>query len=34
MFALHIADSWAPELHLVGVVAGRAAVAASLVYQA
>jgi alpha-beta hydrolase superfamily lysophospholipase len=34
MFALHIADAWAPELHLVGVVAGAPPSQLSLVYQA
>ena len=34
MFALNLADSWAPELHLVGVVAGAPPSQLSLVYQA
>ncbi len=34
MFALHIADSWAPELHLVGVVAGAPPSQLSLIYAA
>jgi pimeloyl-ACP methyl ester carboxylesterase len=34
IFALHIADSWAPELHLVGVVAGAPPSQLHLVYQA
>ena len=34
MFSLHIADDWAPELHLVGVVAGAPPSQLSLVYQA
>ena len=34
MFALHIADTWAPELHLVGVVAGAPPSQLSLIYQA
>ncbi len=34
MFSLHLADEWAPELHLVGVVAGAPPSQLSLVYQA
>ncbi len=34
MFSLHIADDWAPELHLVGVVAGAPPSQLSLVYDA
>ena len=34
MFALHIADSWAPELHLLGVVAGAPPSQLYLIYQA
>jgi fermentation-respiration switch protein FrsA (DUF1100 family) len=34
MFSLHIADTWAPELHLVGVVAGAPPSQLLLVYQA
>jgi len=34
MFALHIADTWAPELHLVGVVAGAPPSQLSLIYAA
>jgi alpha-beta hydrolase superfamily lysophospholipase len=34
MFALHIADSWAPELRLVGVVAGAPPSQLSLIYAA
>jgi alpha-beta hydrolase superfamily lysophospholipase len=34
MFGLHIADTWAPELHLMGVVAGAPPSQLSLVYQA
>jgi fermentation-respiration switch protein FrsA (DUF1100 family) len=34
MFSLHIADAWAPELHLLGVVAGAPPSQLSLVYQA
>jgi triacylglycerol lipase len=34
MFALHVADTWAPELHLVGVVAGAPPSQLSLIYQA
>ncbi|HEY2815081.1 MAG TPA: lipase family protein [Acidimicrobiales bacterium] len=34
MFSLHIADTWAPELHLVGVVAGAPPSQLSLIYQA
>lgn len=33
-FALHIADTWAPELHLTGVVAGAPPSQLSLIYQA
>ncbi len=33
MFALHDADSWAPELHLVGVVAGAPPSQLNLVYD-
>src|SRR3954468_1154501 len=34
MFALHVADTWAPELHLVGVVAGAPPSQLSLIYAA
>jgi len=34
MFSLHIADAWAPELHLVGVVAGAPPSQLYLIYQA
>jgi pimeloyl-ACP methyl ester carboxylesterase len=34
MFSLHLADEWAPGLHLVGVVAGAPPSQLSLVYQA
>ena len=34
MFSLHIADAWAPELHLMGVVAGAPPSQLYLVYQA
>jgi pimeloyl-ACP methyl ester carboxylesterase len=34
MFALHIADTWAPELHLVGVVAGAPPSQLGLIYTA
>ncbi len=34
MFALHIADTWAPELHLLGVVAGAPPSQLSFIYQA
>ncbi len=34
MFSLNLADSWAPELHLVGVVAGAPPSQLALVYQA
>ena len=34
MFSLHIADAWAPELHLLGVVAGAPPSQLYLVYQA
>jgi len=34
MFALHIANAWAPELHLVGVVAGAPPSQLSLLYTA
>jgi pimeloyl-ACP methyl ester carboxylesterase len=34
MYALHIADAWAPELHLVGVVAGAPPSQLSLLYAA
>jgi pimeloyl-ACP methyl ester carboxylesterase len=34
MYALHIADSWAPELHLVAVVAGAPPSQLLLIYQA
>jgi pimeloyl-ACP methyl ester carboxylesterase len=34
MYALHIADEWAPELHLVGVVAGAPPSQLLLIYQA
>jgi fermentation-respiration switch protein FrsA (DUF1100 family) len=34
MFTLHIADTWAPELHLLGVVAGAPPSQLSLIYQA
>jgi hypothetical protein len=34
MFSLHIADAWAPELHLLGVVAGAPPSQLYLIYQA
>lgn len=34
MFSLHIADAWAPELHLLGVVAGAPPSQLYLLYQA
>ena len=34
MFALHIANAWAPELHLVGVVAGAPPSQLALIYVA
>lgn len=34
MFSLHIADTWAPELHLAGVVAGAPPSQLYLIYQA
>jgi alpha-beta hydrolase superfamily lysophospholipase len=34
MFSLHIADTWAPELHLLGVVAGAPPSQLYLIYQA